>query len=226
MVNHTFLPGHRIMVQVQSTLFPLYDRNPQTYVPNIFDAKPQTIRKPRSASGTPRAGQLHQPSRRANHGTLIHRPPEIESTMKRIALIAALPSELKPLIHHWTHHAHLSTGRIGSLEVVAACSGMGEKAVTRACERALSAGNVDTLVSVGYAGSLSCGLRAPEAVPVREVIDGRTGEASQPINSRTRSKISPKVSASSPSTTLPDPKKSAAWPKPIRPSWSTWKPQP
>jgi adenosylhomocysteine nucleosidase len=81
--------------------------------------------------------------------------------MKRIALIAAFPSELKPLIHHWTHHAHLSTGRIGGLEVVAACSGMGEKAVTRACERAISAGNVDTLISIGYAGSLSCGLRAP-----------------------------------------------------------------
>ena len=39
-VNHVFLPGHRIMVQVQSSLFPLYDRNPQTYVPNIFLARP------------------------------------------------------------------------------------------------------------------------------------------------------------------------------------------
>ena len=39
-VNHVFLPGHRIMVQVQSTWFPLYDRNPQTYVDNIFFAKP------------------------------------------------------------------------------------------------------------------------------------------------------------------------------------------
>ncbi len=38
-VNHVFQPGHRIMVQVQSSLFPLYDRNPQTYVPNIFLAK-------------------------------------------------------------------------------------------------------------------------------------------------------------------------------------------
>jgi putative CocE/NonD family hydrolase len=38
-VNHVFAPGHRIMVQVQSSLFPLYDRNPQTYVPNIFDAR-------------------------------------------------------------------------------------------------------------------------------------------------------------------------------------------
>jgi predicted acyl esterase len=38
-VNHVFLPGHRVMVQVQSSWFPLYDRNPQTYVANIFDAK-------------------------------------------------------------------------------------------------------------------------------------------------------------------------------------------
>ena len=42
--NHVFLPGHRIMVQVQSTLFPLYDRNPQTYVANIFDARPSDYR--------------------------------------------------------------------------------------------------------------------------------------------------------------------------------------
>ena len=38
-VNHVFLPGHRIMVQVQSSWFPLYDRNPQTFVPNIMFAK-------------------------------------------------------------------------------------------------------------------------------------------------------------------------------------------
>jgi putative CocE/NonD family hydrolase len=38
--NHVFLPGHRIMVQIQSSWFPLYDRNPQTFVPNIFLAKP------------------------------------------------------------------------------------------------------------------------------------------------------------------------------------------
>jgi len=44
-VNHVFQPGHRIMVQVQSTLFPLYDRNPQTFVPNIFDAKPAEYQK-------------------------------------------------------------------------------------------------------------------------------------------------------------------------------------
>ncbi len=43
--NHVFLPGHRIMVQVQSSWFPLYDRNPQTFVANIFWAKPQDYRK-------------------------------------------------------------------------------------------------------------------------------------------------------------------------------------
>ena len=39
-INHVVQPGHRIMVQVQSSWFPLYDRNPQSYVPNIFYAKP------------------------------------------------------------------------------------------------------------------------------------------------------------------------------------------
>jgi uncharacterized protein len=43
--NHVFRPGHRIVVQVQSSWFPLYDRNPQTFVPNIFWAKPEDYRK-------------------------------------------------------------------------------------------------------------------------------------------------------------------------------------
>jgi putative CocE/NonD family hydrolase len=47
-VDHTFLKGHRIMVEVQSSWFPLYDRNPQTFVPNIMAApksayKPETV---------------------------------------------------------------------------------------------------------------------------------------------------------------------------------------
>jgi putative CocE/NonD family hydrolase len=37
--DHVFLPGHRIMVQIQSSWFPLYDRNPQTFVANIFRAQ-------------------------------------------------------------------------------------------------------------------------------------------------------------------------------------------
>ena len=43
-VNYTVQPGHRLMVQVQSSWFPLYDRNPQTFVPNIFFAKPADFR--------------------------------------------------------------------------------------------------------------------------------------------------------------------------------------
>jgi putative CocE/NonD family hydrolase len=40
-VDYAVQPGHRLMVQVQSSWFPLYDRNPQTFVPNIFFAKPE-----------------------------------------------------------------------------------------------------------------------------------------------------------------------------------------
>jgi uncharacterized protein len=43
--NHVFRPGHRIMIQIQSSWFPLYDRNPQTFVENIFWAKPGDYRK-------------------------------------------------------------------------------------------------------------------------------------------------------------------------------------
>ncbi|GJG89073.1 hypothetical protein tb265_42540 [Gemmatimonadetes bacterium T265] len=42
--DHCFLRGHRLMVQVQSSWFPLYDRNPQTYVPNIFAARAADFR--------------------------------------------------------------------------------------------------------------------------------------------------------------------------------------
>jgi putative CocE/NonD family hydrolase len=47
--DHTFLKGHKIMVEVQSTWFPLYDRNPQTYVPNIMTA-PESAYKPETIS--------------------------------------------------------------------------------------------------------------------------------------------------------------------------------
>jgi putative CocE/NonD family hydrolase len=43
--NHVFLPGHRIMVQIQSSWFPLYDRNPQKFVPNIFFARSEDFVK-------------------------------------------------------------------------------------------------------------------------------------------------------------------------------------
>jgi putative CocE/NonD family hydrolase len=42
--DHTFLKGHKIMVEVQSSWFPLYDRNPQTFVPNIMSAPPEAYK--------------------------------------------------------------------------------------------------------------------------------------------------------------------------------------
>lgn len=44
-INHVFKKGHKIMVQVQSTWFPIIDRNPQKYVPNIFEAKESDFQK-------------------------------------------------------------------------------------------------------------------------------------------------------------------------------------
>ena len=60
---HVFLPGHRIMVEVQSSWFPLYDRNPQTYVDNIFFARPTDYRKAtqRVYSGTAAQSRIDLP---------------------------------------------------------------------------------------------------------------------------------------------------------------------
>jgi len=44
-IDHVFKKGHKIMVQVQSTWFPIIDRNPQKYVPNIFEAKESDYQK-------------------------------------------------------------------------------------------------------------------------------------------------------------------------------------
>lgn len=44
-INHTFLKGHKLMIQVQSTWFPLIDLNPQKFVPNIFEAKTSDFTK-------------------------------------------------------------------------------------------------------------------------------------------------------------------------------------
>lgn len=96
--------------------------------------------------------------------------------MKRIGIVAALRGELRPLVRGWSRRGHVFAGRMGELETVAAYAGMGETAVTRACEEVLAEGEIQALVSLGWAGSLSCGLRPPEAVGVREVIDAGSGE--------------------------------------------------
>ena len=93
-----------------------------------------------------------------------------------LAFIAALPRELTPLTRGWQYRSSVFFGRIGDQTAVASCAGIGVSAATRACETALAAGPIDTIVSIGFAGSLSCGLSAPTAVSVREVVDAATGE--------------------------------------------------
>ena len=77
--NHVFLPGHRLMVQVQSSWFPLYDRNPQTFVPNIFWAKPGDYRKADAARvSRARPGQLRRTA--GGHAVMADRSHHRQST--------------------------------------------------------------------------------------------------------------------------------------------------
>jgi adenosylhomocysteine nucleosidase len=96
--------------------------------------------------------------------------------MSRIGIVAAFPGELKPLVRGWEKRGNLWFGRIGAREAVATCAGMGAAAANRACESLLAAGTLEAIASIGYAGSLSCGLRPPQACVIREVIDHGTGE--------------------------------------------------
>ncbi|HEY6947181.1 MAG TPA: CocE/NonD family hydrolase [Gemmatimonadales bacterium] len=60
--SYRFQRGHRIMVQVQSTWFPLYDRNPQTFVRNIFEARPADFR--------PATERVYRSAAHPSHATL------------------------------------------------------------------------------------------------------------------------------------------------------------
>ena len=67
-VMHRFQKGHRLMIQIQSTWFPLVDRNPQTFVPNIYFARPEDFQK-----------ATHRVYREAEHATSFRMgilPPE------------------------------------------------------------------------------------------------------------------------------------------------------
>lgn len=95
--------------------------------------------------------------------------------MKRIGIVAAFPGELKPLVRGWQKRGHVFHGRIGDIESVAISGGMGTSAATRACELLIDE-KVDALVSIGWAGSLSCGLKVGGSYAVREVIEASSGE--------------------------------------------------
>ena len=76
-VNHTILPGHRLMIQIQSTWFPLYDRNPQTFVPSIMSAPDAAYKK-----------QQH-PERCLSAPLPRHRPRVVEPSRGQAAVVLA-----------------------------------------------------------------------------------------------------------------------------------------
>lgn len=100
--------------------------------------------------------------------------------MNRIAIIAALPGELKPLVRGWAHErlggVELWRTRHNNLEWIAACAGMGQQAAIRAFAEAEKSGPLVRVFSVGWAGSLREDIVAGKAYRASGVIDLRTGE--------------------------------------------------
>ena len=100
--------------------------------------------------------------------------------MIRTAIIAAMPGELKPLVHGWSHEkrdrVHLWRRRFDGGEWVAACAGAGQSAATRALAAVEKDGPVASVLSVGWAGALSEGFLCGQAYRISGVIDTMTGE--------------------------------------------------
>ena len=101
------------------------------------------------------------------------------SARPRIAILAALPREVAPLVRGWS--APLASKSEGtsvweSDAAIVVCAGMGRKRVTRALELAESRGPLRSIISVGYAGALQQGMRIDGVYWPAIVIDGKTGE--------------------------------------------------
>ena len=100
----------------------------------------------------------------------------------RIAIIAALPGELKPLVKEWRRVATDTTGAKkwifsrGADTWIAVCAGMGAEAALRAYATAVSDGPVDMLLSIGWAGSLHAEVHPGTVQVPTVVIDAQTGE--------------------------------------------------
>ena len=100
--------------------------------------------------------------------------------MTRIAIIAAMPAELNPLVRGWRHERRngvdLWRRRFDEGEWIAACAGAGVAAATRAFAEVEKDGPVDEVISTGWAGALREELLLGLAYNVSTVIDARTGE--------------------------------------------------
>lgn len=102
------------------------------------------------------------------------------TTSTKVAIIAALAGELKPLVHGWEHTAAdggtVYRSRVENLEVVAVHCGIGREPAARACQLAFEGRKPDAIVSMGWAGALSCGMKPALAHTVHLVVDAATGE--------------------------------------------------
>ncbi len=100
--------------------------------------------------------------------------------MTRVALIAAMPGELKPLVGKWPHSTRNGVQfwaqRNPEEEWIAACAGAGQAAATRAFAALEEGGPIDLVLSLGWAGALRGDLAPGSAHNVAGVIDARTGE--------------------------------------------------
>jgi len=103
--------------------------------------------------------------------------------MSRVAIIAAMPGELNPLVHGWQHERrasiHLWRWKFDQGEWVAASAGAGVEAATRAFAEVERDGSVDLVISTGWAGALTADLATGQAYAASGVIDARTGERFQ-----------------------------------------------
>ncbi len=100
--------------------------------------------------------------------------------MSRVAIIAAMPGELKPLVRGWPHgrrnNVEFWAQRNSEEEWIAACAGAGQEAATRAFAAIEDGGPIDLIFSIGWAGALNPELAPGTAHNVGGVIDVRTGE--------------------------------------------------
>jgi len=100
--------------------------------------------------------------------------------MTRVAIIAAMPGELKPLVGGWPHstrnNVHFWAKPDSEEEWIAACAGTGQAAATRAFAAIEDGGPIDLVFSVGWAGALTEGIATGSGCNVAGVIDVRTGE--------------------------------------------------
>jgi adenosylhomocysteine nucleosidase len=100
--------------------------------------------------------------------------------MRRTAIIAAMPGELKPLVRGWEHERrgdmHVWRWRFDEGEWVAASAGAGQQAATRAFAEVERDGPVTSVISAGWVGALNEQARPGKAYNVSSVIDSKTGE--------------------------------------------------